>query len=170
MSGLRHRECHFNRLDVPQLTNQNEIRVLAQNAFERVTETLGVRAYLPLIHDAILVLVDKFDRIFDGNHVAEFFAIENVQQRSQCRGLTTARGTGDQNQAIWAFDYFSEDDIEKIAVNVLSKLNKKGVVIFVDRHHYAFFERKLKVLEKGFFNMETSTGKFPYAYMIAIKE
>jgi len=71
---------------------------------------------------------------------------------------------------LMGLDYFSDDEIEKIANNVLSKIHKNGVLVFVDRHHYSSFEKRLKVLEKGFFDMETPTGKFPYAYMIAIKE
>lgn len=71
---------------------------------------------------------------------------------------------------LMGLDYFSDDEMEKIALNVLSKLHKNGIAIFVDRHHYTSFEKRLNVLEKGFFDIETPTGTFPYAYMIATKK
>ena len=66
-------------------------------------------------------------------------------------------------------DYFSEGELEQIAVKLLKAVKSGGYVILVDRHHYPAFENRLELIDKGSFDLDTPTGRFPYAYFVGKK-
>ena len=49
-------------LQVAQLADQHDVRILAQRRPQRVLERVGVRVDLALVDQALLVLVDELDR------------------------------------------------------------------------------------------------------------
>ena len=54
-------------LQIPHFSDQNYVRVLAQDVAQSPGEIRCVLADLSLIHDAVLVRVQVLDRIFDGD-------------------------------------------------------------------------------------------------------
>ena len=69
MARLRGLERDLSRLGVAKLADEDDVRVLAQHAPERLAEVLRVDADLPLVDDAALVVVEQLDRVLDGHDV-----------------------------------------------------------------------------------------------------
>jgi hypothetical protein len=59
---------------------------------------VGIGVDFALIHQAFLMIVEKFDRVFDRNHVLFAFAVDLVQHRGQRGRFSGACRTGHQNQ------------------------------------------------------------------------
>ena len=59
-------------LEVAELTDQDDVGVLAQDPAERLGERIGVRAHLALADDRALVAVQELDRVLDGDDVQRF--------------------------------------------------------------------------------------------------
>src|SRR5215831_17397417 len=51
-----------------------------------------------LIHQAALVVVQKFDGILDGDHVLVALAVDFVEHGGECRGLSGAGWPGDEDE------------------------------------------------------------------------
>jgi hypothetical protein len=65
----RRRSGRFRSSRVAHLADQDDVGVLAQGAFQGDRKALGVEADLALVDDALLVAVQVFDRVFDGDDV-----------------------------------------------------------------------------------------------------
>jgi hypothetical protein len=87
-------------LQVAHLSDQDDVRVLAQRGAQRALEALGVGADLPLVDQALLVVVDELDRVFDGDDVIGPVAVDVVDHRAEGRRLARARGPRHQHQAL----------------------------------------------------------------------
>ncbi len=59
----------LDRLQVPHLADEHLVRVLPQDRLQGGLEGAGVRVQLALVDDALLVLVDELDGVFDGDDV-----------------------------------------------------------------------------------------------------
>ncbi len=77
----------LDRLEVAHLADQNDVGILAQGRPEGVGEGVGVGVELPLVHEALLVLVQVLDGVLDGDHVLVTLAVDLVEHRSQRRRL-----------------------------------------------------------------------------------
>ena len=63
MPRLRDGQSGLHRLEIPHLSNEDHIRILAENVLERGGEVIGIRFHFSLVDDALVVLVDILDRI-----------------------------------------------------------------------------------------------------------
>src|SRR5882762_7534239 len=52
-----------------------------------------------LIHEALFMIVQKFDRVFDRNHVLFALTVDLVEHGRKRGRFSRAGGTGDQHQA-----------------------------------------------------------------------
>ena len=86
-------------LQVAQLADQDDVRVLPQRVLERRRERRRVGADLALVDQAPLVLVEELDRVLDGDDVRGAGAVGQVEQGRQRGGLAGAGRAGDQHQA-----------------------------------------------------------------------
>ena len=75
----------------PNLADQDDIRRLAQGAFQRPPIVLGIQPELALADDALPVRMHELDRIFDGDDVARRRAVAMTDHRGECRRLPGAR-------------------------------------------------------------------------------
>ena len=72
---------HRDRLQISQLPDENHIRVLSSGRSQCLGEAWGVSSNFPLVDEAILVAVDKFDRIFDGDDVIVLRRVDEIDDR-----------------------------------------------------------------------------------------
>ncbi len=101
VSGFCGRQRQADGLQVSHFTNQDDIGILTQCTFERVGEGFGVGADFALADEAIFGLVNKFNRVFDGEDMSFFGFVAVVDHCSQGGGFTGASGAGNQTDAAW---------------------------------------------------------------------
>jgi hypothetical protein len=70
VAGFRTGERQADGFEVAHLADQNHVRVFAQSRAQGILERQGVRTDFALVDQAFLRLVNKLDRIFDGENVA----------------------------------------------------------------------------------------------------
>ena len=100
VAGLRRLDRDRDGLEVAQLADQDDVRILAQRRAQRVLERVGVRAHLALVDQALLVLVDELDRILDRDDVILARLVDVVDHRAQRRRLARAGRAGDEHQPL----------------------------------------------------------------------
>ena len=88
----------IHRLAVANLAHQDDVRRLAQRILQCRFPGIGVDADLALRDDAVLVLVDELDRVFDGNDVAVAVAVAVIDQRRQRRRFAGAGAADEDDQ------------------------------------------------------------------------
>ena len=74
-------------LVVAHLTDQDDVWVLSHHVAQRFFVAVGVDSDLALVDDALLVLVQHLDRVFDRDDVALSRGVDVVDHRSQRRRL-----------------------------------------------------------------------------------
>ena len=94
--GRGHRDAH--RLEVAQLADQDDVRILAQGRVQRVREALAVHADLALTDETALALMHELDRVLDGEDVALHARVDVIDHRRERGGLARAGLAGDQDQ------------------------------------------------------------------------
>ena len=106
MQGGEHQMACFRggqrRLDgvqVPHLADEDNIGVLTEDGPQAIGIGAGVRADLPLVHDAAIRHVDVLDGVLQRNDVGVSGVVDAVQQGRQRGGLTGARLARDQHDA-----------------------------------------------------------------------
>jgi hypothetical protein len=109
VARLGHGQRRLDRLEVPHLADQDDVRVLPQNVFESLLEVLGVRTHLALIHHTSLVLVQVLDRILDRHDVLVPIVVDLVDHRRQRGGLAGPGRARHQDQAPGTFRQFGDD-------------------------------------------------------------
>ena len=85
------------RLDIAHFTEHDHVRRLAQGRAQGAGEGGGVAGNFPLADQALLVGMQVFDRVLDGDDMAAAGPVDLVYQAGQGRTFTVAGGTGDQD-------------------------------------------------------------------------
>ena len=106
MAGFREGNSVVHGLAVADFANQDNIRCLAQGVFQRNRPIFGIYADFSLGDDAVFVLVDKLNRVFDGDNVVEAVFVSIVDKGGERSGLARTCTTDKNNQAA-----FSEGDV-----------------------------------------------------------
>ena len=57
------------RFEVAHFADQNDVRVLAKSGAQRGGEVCGIHFDFALVDEALLVAVQEFDGVFNGDHV-----------------------------------------------------------------------------------------------------
>ncbi|MNY23757.1 hypothetical protein D3C86_1574350 [compost metagenome] len=99
MTGFRGGQRQADGFQVAQFADQDDVRVFTQGRAQRLGEAEGVAVHLALVDQALLRLVDEFDRVLDGEDVVVLVAVDVVDHRRQRGRLARAGGAGDQHQA-----------------------------------------------------------------------
>src|SRR5215217_2291409 len=108
MSGFCDAQGRFYRFKIPQFTDQYYVRILSQSGVKRIGKACGVRSYLTLIYQTLLMTVDEFDWVFNRENVCWTLTVNLVQQCGERSGFPRACRTGNENQAIWSIAKFNE--------------------------------------------------------------
>src|SRR5690349_22364278 len=98
VTGLGRGQRGRGGLQVTQLADQDDVRVLAQRVLEGGRERVRVRPDLALVDQAALVLVQELDRVLDGDDVRGPGAVGQVEDRGQRRRLARPGRAGHQDQ------------------------------------------------------------------------
>ena len=93
---------------IAHFTNHDDIGILPQDVLERVMERKRVQADLTLFNDALVVLENVFNRIFQCDDVLFKAGIDVLDHRRQRRGLAATRRAGHQHNAARRFGDFSD--------------------------------------------------------------
>ena len=99
VSRFRRGERGRRRLQVAQLADEDDVRVLAQGVLERRRERVRVLADLALVDQAHLVRVQELDRVLDRDDVRGPGAVRQVEQRRQGGRLARTRRSGHEDEA-----------------------------------------------------------------------
>src|SRR4030088_339865 len=94
------------RLDgfqVAHLADQYYVRVLAQGSAEGLGKTLRISVDFALIDDAVLMVMEKLNRVLDSEDVFVAVFVDLVDYCCQCGRFARACGAGDQDQASGLF-------------------------------------------------------------------
>ncbi|KFB70231.1 MAG: hypothetical protein AW09_004687 [Candidatus Accumulibacter phosphatis] len=83
VAGFRAGERQADGFEVAHLTYQNHVRVFPQSGAQGILEGEGVRTDFALVDQAFFRLVNKLDRIFDGENVAIRCFIDVIDHRRQ---------------------------------------------------------------------------------------
>jgi hypothetical protein len=100
MPGFGCAQRQANGLQIAQFADHDHIRVLAQ-ALRSPWAKSRLCADLPLIDQAALAAVDKFDRVFKGDDLQRAFAIELIEQRRQVLDLPLPVGPPTSTRPSW---------------------------------------------------------------------
>ena len=100
VTGLGGADGHFDGLEITQLSDDHDVRIFAQRAFERRRKGAGVLPHLTLGYVATNRLLHDFHRIFHRDDVILAVLVQFVNQCGQSRGLAGAHRTGDEHQTI----------------------------------------------------------------------
>lgn len=87
MAGFREGNGVVHGLAVSDFTNQDNIRRLAQGIFQCNRPIFCIYTDFTLGDDAVFVLVDKLNRVFDGNNVVEAVFVSIVDKGGEGSGL-----------------------------------------------------------------------------------
>src|SRR5205814_5680368 len=90
VTGLRRGQRGRHGLQVAQLADQDDVRVLAQRVLEGGGERAGIRPDFALVDQAALVRVEELDRVLDGDDVRVAGPVGQVQQGGEGGGLAGA--------------------------------------------------------------------------------
>ena len=111
------------------LADEDHVRRLAQGVLQRHLEGAGVDAHFALGDDAILVLVDEFDRVFDGDDVPAGVLVAVADHRGQRCRLAGTGGTDEQHQTTFGHRQLLQD------VRQLEFFDGRDVGLDATQHH-----------------------------------
>ena len=103
VTGFGDAKRRFNRLQIAHFADEYHIRVFAQRRAQGIAKRLGVRVHLALVDQAVLILVDELDRVFDSNDVVVTLGVDFVNHGRQGSRLARSRGAGHENQSARLF-------------------------------------------------------------------
>ncbi len=83
MAGFSHGAGGRYRFKVAHFADENDVGVFAKNASEGFVERLGVDVQFTLVDDRTLMVMQVFDRVFDGHDVAAPGLVDDVDQTGQ---------------------------------------------------------------------------------------
>jgi len=106
MARLGDGERGLDRFEITHLTDENDVRILAERVLEGACERLGISSHFALIDQAALMLVDELDRVFDSDDVAFPLPVDLVDQRREGGRLSRPGWPGDQHQSAWLLRHF----------------------------------------------------------------
>ena len=99
MPGFRRRHSSLYRLQIPHFAKQDHIRRLPQAGPQGGNVAGGVHGQLPLADNALVVPVEVFNGVLNGNDMGVPGAIHRVHDAGQSRGFAAAGRAGNQDHA-----------------------------------------------------------------------
>ena len=98
MPGLGGLQRRLGALGIAELADQDHIWVLAQRPAQSCEVGVGVDPDLALVDDAVVVLVEDLDRVFDGDDVLPARLVDVIDDRGEGRRLAGAGRAGDEHE------------------------------------------------------------------------
>src|SRR5580704_6484009 len=98
VAGFGDAERGFDRFQVSHFSDEHHVGVFTERGTQRVRERMGVRVNFALVDQALLVVVEEFDRILDGDHVLFALCVDLVEHSGERGGLTGTRRPGNKHK------------------------------------------------------------------------
>ena len=99
VAGFRGLERRVEGVEVPNLADEQDVRVLSEHAPQRLAKAVGVGSDFALVDAALDVAVQELDGVFDRDDVRVPVLIDVVEHRRERRRFSGARDSSDENQA-----------------------------------------------------------------------
>ena len=99
VAGFRRREGETDGFKVAHFADQDHVRILAQRRLQRIGERQHMGADFALVDQAFLRLMYEFDRVFNGQNVAEVVFVDVIDHRRKRGGLAGTGRAGHQHDA-----------------------------------------------------------------------
>ncbi len=109
MAGLGGVERRLDGLVVAHLADEDDVRILAQRAAQRLGERGRVDRDLALVDDRLMVAVEVLDRILDRHDVRRPRRVDVIDHRGERGALAAAGRAGDEDQAALLLGDLLED-------------------------------------------------------------
>ena len=113
----------FDRLHVPHLADQDDVRVLPQRGAKARREVIGIHPDLALRDGAVDVAMQELDRVLERDHVLLLSLVDVVHDRGHGGALPRAGDPRDENQPSlrrrdraedgWQLERLKRGDIER---------------------------------------------------------
>src|SRR5260370_1806539 len=98
VAGFRDAQRRFDGLDVAHFSGEPDVGVFTKRGAQRIGKGVRVGVDCALIHQALLVIVKKFDGVLDGDHVLFTFAIDLVEHGGERSGVAGTRRSGYEDE------------------------------------------------------------------------
>ena len=85
--GFSSADRQLNGFQIAHFSHQDHVGVLSQGRSQCIGETAGVFIELALMHQALIALVNEFDRILDREDVFRAAVVDVIQQCRQGGGF-----------------------------------------------------------------------------------
>ena len=108
VAGFRSFQNHFDGFPIAQFADQDHLRRLSQRRPHRQGKVRRIAVQLSLVDGGLLVIVQKFDGIFDGDDMASLLFVDAVQQSRQGGRFSRTARPGHQNNSVPQTRYFSK--------------------------------------------------------------
>ena len=95
VAGLGRSQCEPDRLEITQLADEDDVRVLAQGRPQGLVETQRIAMHLALVDQRLLGFVYELDRVLDRQYVIGLVLVDVIDHRGKCRRLARAGRPGD---------------------------------------------------------------------------
>ena len=100
VSGFGRLDRDGDRLEIPHLADEHDVRVFAQRGAQRVLEPFGVGVHLALVDEAPLVLVYELDRIFNRDQMIITVLVDVVDHGAERGRFSRSGRTGDEHEPL----------------------------------------------------------------------
>ena len=100
VAGLCSFESDFDSLFVPHLAHQDDLGRLAQCRPQGQREAGCIAMQLALMDDAVLVGMQEFDGVLDGQNMVVMLLVDHVDDRRQGGGLSRPRRARRQHHSV----------------------------------------------------------------------
>ena len=98
VAGFGERDRRFHGGGIQDFADKNDVRRFAHRVLQRIVECMRVQTDFALVYQRLLVLVQIFDGILDGEDMAGRSAVAVIDHRRQRGRLARTGGADDQHQ------------------------------------------------------------------------
>ncbi len=109
VSGFGDTKRHLDSLEIAHFADKHNVRILSKGGPKSGSERVRIGRNLALIDHAVLVIVEKLDRVFDSQDVIMTVYVDLVHHRGKSGRLTRAGRPGDKYQSAGLFAHVADD-------------------------------------------------------------
>ena len=109
VAGFRGDERRLDRLEIPQLADEDDVGILPKRAAHRVRERARVDRHLALADDGAVVTVEELDWILDRHHVGRPRGVHVIHERGERGALAAAGRSGHEHEPSLLFRDLLQD-------------------------------------------------------------
>ena len=94
-------QCHLDRLEITHFADQHDVGILSKCSSESRAKRMRIGRNLTLIYNAILMIMQKLDRVLDRQNMIVTLDIDLIDHRCKRRRFTRTGWPGHEDEAAW---------------------------------------------------------------------